>query len=87
MVKIGEISGHLEKVLEGLSVHYMREANLKSSVKSSIMHPAILLAMMGFVILVLLLKVIPVFTDVFMQINSVITSYSIHYTKLYEPMS
>lgn len=70
MVKIGEMSGHLEKVLEGLSVHYLREANLKSSVKSAVLHPVLLLIIMSAVVAVLLIKVLPIFKDVFMQISS-----------------
>ena len=70
MVKIGEMSGHLERVLEGLSVHYLREANLKSSVKSAVLHPVILLTLMAFVVSVLLIKVLPIFKNVFLQISS-----------------
>ncbi len=70
MIKIGESSGHLENVLTGLSEHYLREANLKSSIKSAILHPAILLVIMSAVIAVLIVKVLPVFKDAFVQIGA-----------------
>lgn len=70
MIKIGEVSGHLENVLEGLSVHYLRESNLKNSIKSAVMHPVLLLIIMSIVVSILLIKVLPIFNDVFVQINS-----------------
>ena len=70
MVKIGESSGHLENVLSGLSEHYLREANLKTSVKSAVLHPVILLVIMSAVIAVLIVKVLPVFKDAFIQIGA-----------------
>jgi type IV pilus assembly protein PilC len=76
MVEIGETSGHLESVLEGLAAHYTREANLKSSVKSAIMQPILLLLLMSAVVAVLLIKVLPIFKDVFVQINSQLSNAS-----------
>ncbi len=70
MIKVGEMSGHLDNVLEGLSVHYLREANTKSAVRSAVLHPSLLLIIMAAVIAVMLIKVVPVFRDVFVQIGS-----------------
>lgn len=70
MIKIGETSGHLENVLEGLSEHYLRESALRSSVKSAVLHPVMLLVIMSAVVAVLLIKVMPIFKDVFVQIDA-----------------
>ncbi len=76
MIKIGEASGHLESVLEGLSAHYMQEANLRTSIKNAIMHPLLLLLLMSAVVSVLLIKILPIFKDVFVQISSQLNNAS-----------
>ena len=76
MIKIGEASGHLENVLEGLSAHYMQEANLRTSIKNAIMHPLLLLLLMSAVVSVLLIKILPIFKDVFVQISSQLSDAS-----------
>jgi len=70
MIKIGELTGRLDDVLDGLAAYYERESNLKSSLKSAIMHPMILLFMMSAVIAILVLKVLPIFKQVFGQLGS-----------------
>lgn len=70
MVKIGEITGRLDDVLESLATYYDREANLKVSLKGAIMHPLILLLMMSAVVGILILKVIPIFNQVFVQLGA-----------------
>lgn len=70
MIKIGETSGHLENVLQGLSEHYLRESDIRSSVKSAILHPVMLLIIMSCVVAVLLIKVLPIFRDVFSQLDT-----------------
>ncbi len=70
MIKIGEASGHLDNVLDGLAQHYNRETNIKNAVKNAVMHPVLLLVLMSVVVAVLLIKVLPIFKDVFVQINS-----------------
>lgn len=76
MVKIGELTGHLDNVLEGLSGYYERENELKNSLKGAIMHPLILLFMMSAVVAILILKVLPVFAQVFEQLGAQMTATS-----------
>ncbi len=76
MVKIGELTGRLDSVFDGLAVYYQRESNLKNAIKGAIMHPLILLLMMSVVVAILILKVIPIFRDVFLQLGSQMSSAS-----------
>ncbi len=70
MVRIGEKSGKLESVMESLSLYYEREDALNKRVKSAIVYPAALVLMMGVVITVLIVKVLPIFKDVFNSLGS-----------------
>lgn len=69
MVKIGSVTGRLEDALKGLSDYYSKRADLRQTVKSAVSHPLILLAMMTAVIVVLVIKVIPMFRDIFSQFD------------------
>lgn len=69
MVHIGELTGRLEEVLKGLAQYYENESELKSSVKSAIIQPLVLMIMMFAVVLVMIGKVLPVFTDIFRQFD------------------
>lgn len=73
MVKIGEMTGQLEKVLSGLSEFYEDRAELQRTIRSAVLHPLMLLVMMTAVIVVLIVLVIPMFGDIFSQFDSSIT--------------
>ncbi len=70
MVKIGTLSGRLDDVLKGLSDYYEQMAERARQVRSAILHPFILIAMMAAVMIVLIVQVIPMFSDIFGQFNS-----------------
>ena len=65
MVNIGERSGNLEETMRSLAEYYEREAALKKSVRSAIVYPAVLIVMIAIIIGVLVLRVLPVFNQVF----------------------
>lgn len=69
MVRVGELTGRLEEVLKGLADYYENESELKSSVRSAIIQPLVLMVMMFAVVLVMIGKVLPVFTDIFRQFD------------------
>ncbi len=64
MVHIGENLGKLEEVMEALADYYEREDNLRETVRSAVMYPLVLTALMVVVIGFLVAKVFPVFTQV-----------------------
>ncbi|MDE7363127.1 MAG: type II secretion system F family protein [Oscillospiraceae bacterium] len=70
MVKIGEVTGRLESVLNGLAEYYEDRAELNRTVRSAVLHPLMLLVMMTAVIVVLIVLVIPMFGDIFSQFDS-----------------
>ena len=69
MVKIGSVTGRLEDALKGLYDYYSKRSDLRQTIKSSVSHPLILLAMMTVVIIVLVIEVIPMFRDIFSQFD------------------
>lgn len=76
MVKLGEEAGRLDEVMMQLAAHFEREDNISRSVKSTITYPLIMIAMMVVVIIVLLTKVMPIFSQVFRQLGTEMTGFS-----------
>lgn len=69
MVHIGEKSGKLEEVLEGMAVYYERETSMKDSIRNVIAYPMMMFAMIAVILLVLVLKILPMFQNVFHNLN------------------
>lgn len=76
MVQIGEETGTLDEVMEALKNHYEREESIRRSIRGSITYPLIMTGMMAAVIVVLLVKVLPIFNQVFIQLGSELTGFS-----------
>lgn len=74
MARIGEMTGQLEKVMNGLSEYYSDRAELRRTVRSAVLHPMMLLVMMTVVIIVLVTLVLPMFGDIFKQFDSTVTA-------------
>ena len=68
-VKTGEETGCLDEIMASLSDHYDQEQEISDQIRSAVTYPLIMLGMMAVVILVLLLKVLPVFQQVFQQMG------------------
>lgn len=89
MVKIGEETGTLDDVMNGLTHHYEREDEIEKSIKSALTYPLIMVAMMIAVIVILLTKVMPVFEQVFRQLGRQMTGFSggmLHWEKQFRIM-
>jgi general secretion pathway protein F len=65
MVRAGEASGALEAVLGRLADYLERSAELKETVASALIYPAILLVVAGLSVILLLVFVVPQFTVLF----------------------
>jgi len=76
MIELGEKTGKLEEIMKSLAFHYSREYNIAQSIKSAVTYPFIIIAMMLVVILVLIIKVLPIFNEVFIQLGSELTGFS-----------
>lgn len=73
MTELGERTGNLDEVMESLAVYYEREVNLLADIKNACVYPLVMTAMMLVILLVLLVKVIPVFGEVYEQMGSQMT--------------
>ncbi|MDO4176121.1 MAG: type II secretion system F family protein [Bacillota bacterium] len=76
MVEIGEETGKLDDVMASLATHYEREDELNKSIRNTITYPLIMAGMMVVVIIVLLVKVMPIFNQVFIQLGTEMTGFS-----------
>ncbi|MCM1284145.1 MAG: type II secretion system F family protein [Muribaculaceae bacterium] len=73
MIELGETTGRLEESLDSLSAYYTREMELRDGIKNAITYPLIMTCMMVVVILVMLAKVLPVFSQIYAQLGSELT--------------
>ncbi len=64
MVHIGEVSGNLDQVLSGLATFYLRDSDLRKKVRSALIYPLVLLFLMLGIILLLIIRVLPVFEQI-----------------------
>lgn len=76
MVEIGEETGTLDEVMQALQNHYEREETISKSIRNSITYPMIMTGMMAVVVVVLLVKVMPIFNQVFIQLGTEMTGFS-----------
>lgn len=76
MIEIGEKSGKLEEVMKSLAFHYKREENIAEGIKNAVTYPLLIVVMMLAVILVLIVKVLPIFNDVFRQLGTEMSGFS-----------
>lgn len=70
MVRAGEMTGRLEPVLEKLADYYEKEDRLRSAVRSALVYPLVLTGMLAAVIGILVVKVLPVFAQVFRSLGA-----------------
>ena len=76
MCEIGETTGRLEEVMDALCTYYEREESIAKSIRNAVTYPLIMVVMMVMVIGVLIVKVLPIFNQVFIQLGSEMTGFS-----------
>lgn len=74
MAGVGERTGRLEEVMKGLAEYYEREGRIRSAVVSAVTYPLVLGAMMVLIVLVMILKIMPVFRRVLDSMGVVMTA-------------
>lgn len=75
-VRAGEETGCLDEVMSGLASFYQKEIQISDQIQSAITYPLVMLGMMTAVIVLLLVKVLPVFRQVFRQLGLEMTGIS-----------
>ena len=75
-VRLGEHTGCLDEVMSILTRFYQQEIETAEQIRSAVTYPLIMLGMMAVVIVVLLVRVLPVFSQVFRQMGLEMTGFS-----------
>lgn len=73
LVEVGEQAGRTEEALAALSRYYENRVRMDRRVRSALLYPAVMLALMLVVIGVLLVKVLPIFDDVYASLGGRLT--------------
>ena len=73
MTEIGEQTGRLDETMEALAAYYQREEETLQAVKSAVTYPVAMLGMMLVIIIVLFVKVMPAFEQVYLQLGQEMT--------------
>lgn len=73
LVDVGEKAGRTEEALSALSQYYENRVRLDRRIKSALLYPAVMLLLMLVVIAVLLIKVLPIFDDVYASLGGRLT--------------
>ena len=74
MAGVGERTGRLEEVMTGLAEYYEREGRIRSAVVSAVTYPLVLGVMMVLIVLVMILKIMPVFRRVLNSMGVAMTA-------------
>lgn len=69
LIKAGESSGLLDKVLLRLASNLEKQSKLKSTVKSALMYPVIVVILMIFVVFIMMIFVIPQLSILYKNLN------------------
>ncbi|HAS74914.1 MAG TPA: hypothetical protein DCS67_12285 [Clostridiales bacterium UBA8960] len=74
MLKIAEESGRMGDVFEQLSKYYEESDQLRQKMKSALVYPFVLIGLMSAVIMLLVLKVLPIFHDILLSVGGSVPS-------------
>ena len=69
MVSIGEVSGTLDVVFADMSNYFDKESKLRKKLASAITYPAILTVLMAGIVVLLILKILPMFGDILVSMG------------------
>lgn len=81
-IKIGEETGCLDEIMKNLAAHYQQEIELREQIRHAVSYPFFMLGMMAAVMILLLVKVLPVFQQVFRQMGLELDGFSYKLLKL-----
>lgn len=69
MIKAGETGGFLDKALESTAENFEKEVALRSTIKSAMTYPVVVLVMSLVAVVVMLLFIVPIFQDMFTNLG------------------
>lgn len=76
MIELSEETGTTDAVMEALQRHYAREEAISQTIKNAVAYPMIMAGMMVVVVTILLVKVLPIFNQVFLQLGTEMSGFS-----------
>lgn len=76
LLSVGEQVGQTEQTLHALAHYYHGRARLENQLKTALVYPAVLMAVLLTVVTVLLIWVLPIFDDVYAQMGSRLTGFA-----------
>lgn len=76
MTRIGEATGNLDTVLSDLAAFYLSEDQLRRRVRGALIYPAILTVLMVAVIVLLIVRVLPVFGQILSSFGGRLPAFS-----------
>lgn len=82
MIAAGEKAGRTEAVLGSLARYYAAQARLQKKLRSAVVYPAVLLALMAAILAVLVTRVLPVFQGVYEGLVGDLATSSYGYIRL-----
>lgn len=77
MVEIGTKTGRLEDVMRALAGYYTRQEQITASIKNAVVYPFVLMFMLLLVIGVLVVKVLPIFNDVYNELGAEMSAIAV----------
>lgn len=76
MTHIGEMSGNLDRVMGNLADFYQRDGELRKRLRSALIYPIVLLCMMLAIIILLVVQVLPVFSQILNSFGGTMPPFS-----------
>jgi type IV pilus assembly protein PilC len=76
MAKVGEVSGNLDSVMASLAAFYARDDELRRKIRSALVYPTVLLVMMLGIIVLLVARVLPVFSQILSSFGGSMPAFS-----------
>ncbi|MDR2615881.1 MAG: type II secretion system F family protein [Oscillospiraceae bacterium] len=70
MVEVGERTGKLDDTLLSLSRYYDRQEVISKSIRGAVTYPAMLLGVLLLVLVIFVVKILPIFSDVYRQLGA-----------------
>ena len=70
MVRAGEVGGFLDSALDSIAMNFEKEAKLRSTIKSAMAYPVMVLALSGIAVIMMLVFIVPVFKTMFEGLGS-----------------
>ncbi len=70
MIRAGEVGGFLDGALDSIAVNFEKESKLRSTIKSAMAYPVMVLALSVIAVILMLLFIVPIFKTMFEGLGS-----------------